>query len=90
VPSKKVSAFRKATPSGVNEVYGSAVSGNIPSAIKLTSTVTWDYVHWNPVRHGWVRGVSDWPHSSFHAFRRRGIYPEDWVGENVPSLAAVE
>ena len=49
-----------------------------------------DYVHWNPVRHGWVRRVSDWPHSSFHTFRRRGIYPEDWAGENVPSLAAGE
>ena len=31
-----------------------------------------DYVHWKPVRHGGVRRVSDWPHSSFHAFRRRG------------------
>jgi REP-associated tyrosine transposase len=29
-----------------------------------------DYVHWNPVKHGWVRRVADWPHSSFHAFRR--------------------
>ena len=47
-----------------------------------------DYVYWNPVRHGWVRRVSDWPHSSFHAFRRRGIYPEDSDGENVPSLAS--
>ena len=37
---KLPSAFRKAAPSGVNEVYGSAVSGNISSAIKLTSTVT--------------------------------------------------
>jgi REP element-mobilizing transposase RayT len=36
----KASAFRNA-PSWVNEVYGSAVSGNIWSAIKLTSTVTW-------------------------------------------------
>jgi putative transposase len=49
-----------------------------------------DYVHWNPVRHGWVRRLSDWPHSSVHAFTRREIYPEDWGGENVPSLAAGE
>ena len=49
-----------------------------------------DHVHWNPVRHGWVRRVSDWLHSSFHVFRRRGIYPEDWGGENAPSLAAGE
>jgi putative transposase len=49
-----------------------------------------DYVHWNPVKHGWVRRVADWPHSSFHAFRQRGIYPEDWGGENVPTFAAGE
>jgi putative transposase len=47
-----------------------------------------DYVHWNPVKHGWVRRVADWPHSSFHAFRRRGIYSEDCGRENVPSIAA--
>jgi REP-associated tyrosine transposase len=38
---EKGDAFRKAAPSGVNEAYGSAVSGNISSGIKLTSTVTW-------------------------------------------------
>jgi REP-associated tyrosine transposase len=47
-----------------------------------------DYGHWNPVKHGWLRRVADWPHSSFHASRRRGIYAEDWGGENVPSIAA--
>ena len=41
MPSKKASAFRKAAPSGVNEVYGSAVFGNMSSVIKPTSTVTW-------------------------------------------------
>ena len=41
VPSQNASAFRKAAPSGVNDAYGGAVSGNISSAIKLTSTVTW-------------------------------------------------
>jgi putative transposase len=27
-----------------------------------------DYIHWNPVKHGWVWRVVDWPHSSFHQF----------------------
>jgi putative transposase len=49
-----------------------------------------DYVHWNPVKHGWVPRVASWPHSSFHGFKRRGIYPEDWGGANVPSIAAGE
>jgi putative transposase len=38
-----------------------------------------DYIHWNPVKHGWVRRAGDWPHSSFHAYVRRGLYPADWA-----------
>jgi len=37
-----------------------------------------DYVHFNPVKHGLVSRVSDWPHSTFHV--RRGIYTPDWGG----------
>ena len=48
------------------------------------------YVHWNPIQHGWVLRVADWPHSSFQALERRAIYPEDWGGENVPNIAAGE
>ncbi|WP_288006777.1 REP-associated tyrosine transposase [Acidiphilium sp.] len=25
-----------------------------------------DYIHFNPVKHGLVAGVEDWPYSSFH------------------------
>jgi putative transposase len=39
-----------------------------------------DYIHWNPVKHGWVRQVADWPHSSFHTYVERGIYPKHWCG----------
>ncbi|MBI4964085.1 MAG: transposase [Desulfomonile tiedjei] len=49
-----------------------------------------DYIHWNPVKHGWVRRVGDWPHSSFHDYVRRGLYPEDWGGEDIASLEAAE
>ncbi|HEV8719239.1 MAG TPA: transposase [Candidatus Binatia bacterium] len=38
-----------------------------------------DYIHWNPVKHGWVQNVLDWPHSSFHAYVRRGVYEANWV-----------
>lgn len=38
-----------------------------------------DYIHYNPVKHGWVEKVSDWPHSSFHRFVRLGFYPENWA-----------
>jgi putative transposase len=37
-----------------------------------------DYVHWNPVKHGYVLRVADWPHSTFHRFVARGVYPLDW------------
>ena len=39
-----------------------------------------DYIHYNPVKHGLVRSVRDWPHSSFHQYVRNGILPEDWAG----------
>src|SRR5262249_33212206 len=37
-----------------------------------------DYVHINPVKHGWVRRVGDWPWSSFHSYARAGVLPIDW------------
>jgi putative transposase len=40
-----------------------------------------DYIHYNPVKHGLVSRVADWPHSSFHHFVERGILPLDWGGE---------
>ena len=38
-----------------------------------------DYIHYNPVKHGWTRRVVDWPHSSFHAYVERGVYAPDWA-----------
>jgi putative transposase len=40
-----------------------------------------DYIHFNPVKHGYVTNVADWPHSSFHRFVSRGIVPRDWGGD---------
>ena len=39
-----------------------------------------DYVHYNPVKHGHVTTVADWPHSSFHRYVQMQHYPADWVG----------
>jgi putative transposase len=41
-----------------------------------------DYIHFNPVRHGLVQRVRDWPHSSFHRYVRQGLLPKDWGGTN--------
>ena len=37
-----------------------------------------EYIHWNPVKHGYVWSVTDWPYSTFHRYVREGIYPDDW------------
>jgi len=42
-----------------------------------------DYVHWNPVKHGHVRRVVDWPYSTFHRYLRIGTYAHDWGGVTV-------
>ena len=41
-----------------------------------------DYIHFNPVKHGHVSRVSDWPYSSFHRMVRLGVYPNDWAGDS--------
>jgi putative transposase len=39
-----------------------------------------DYIHFNPVKHGLVSRVCDWPHSSFHRYVREKMLPQDWAG----------
>ncbi len=39
-----------------------------------------DYVHINPVKHGLVKQVADWPYSTFHRLVTEGVYPRDWAG----------
>jgi putative transposase len=40
-----------------------------------------DYCHINPVKHGYVQRVVDWPYSTFHRYVARGVYPSNWTGE---------
>src|SRR5258706_1885429 len=49
-----------------------------------------DYIHWNPVKHGWVQRAADWPHSSFHRFVRSGVYTADWGATAVSDIEAGE
>lgn len=42
-----------------------------------------DYLHFNPVKHGLIQRVCDWPFSSFHRWVKSGVYPLDWAGEFV-------
>jgi putative transposase len=37
-----------------------------------------DYIHFNPVKHGYVGSPGNWQWSSFAEYVRQGIYPDDW------------
>jgi putative transposase len=37
-----------------------------------------DYIHYNPVKHGWVMRATDWQHSSVHRFIRDGRLAPNW------------
>jgi putative transposase len=37
-----------------------------------------DYIHYNPVKHGLVDKVKDWPYSTFHRYVKAGVYPANW------------
>jgi putative transposase len=39
-----------------------------------------DYLHGNPLKHGLVGHVKDWPWSSFHRCVRQGVYSQDRGG----------
>ena len=43
-----------------------------------------DYIHFNPVKHGFVTDPAEWRFSSLHRYRERGIYPQGW-GITTPS-----
>jgi putative transposase len=37
-----------------------------------------EYIHYNPVKHGYATSPLDWPYSSFQTFVEAGIYPAEW------------
>ena len=52
-----------------------------------------DYIHYNPVKHGLVRRVVEWPWSSFHRYVKMGYYERGWgeaVGEEVRRMGCGE
>jgi putative transposase len=38
-----------------------------------------EYIHFNPVKHGYVKRACDWPYSSFRRYVENGIYEESWA-----------
>jgi putative transposase len=41
-----------------------------------------DYIHYNPVKHGYAVRAIDWPFSSFHRYLADGYYSEDWFAND--------
>jgi putative transposase len=41
-----------------------------------------DYIHYNPVKHGLVQAVFEYPWSSFHRYVKEGFYEKEW-GSNI-------
>lgn len=40
-----------------------------------------NYIHYNPVKHGYVNNVIDWEWSSFHRYVENGFYEKNWGSE---------
>jgi len=38
-----------------------------------------DYIHYNPVKHGYVDKAVDWPYSSIHRWIKSGVCAKDWA-----------
>ncbi|MBD2256632.1 transposase [Pseudanabaena sp. FACHB-2040] len=46
-----------------------------------------DYIHYNPVKHGYCLTPADWPYSSFKRSVKQGLYEEDWGASLLPALS---
>jgi putative transposase len=49
-----------------------------------------DYCHINPLKHGHVKQLADWPYSTFHQYIERGVYLPNWAGGEEPEWATGE
>jgi putative transposase len=49
-----------------------------------------DYIHFNPVRHGYVTRAVEWPYSTIHRYVKAGVYASDWGGGADPEWGDFE
>jgi len=52
-----------------------------------------DYIHYNPVKHGYAQTPNHWPYSSFQRFVHAGVYDDAWgsmLGPEFPGDAGGE
>lgn len=41
-----------------------------------------DYIHYNPIKHAYVKSAKEWEYSSFDKFVNMGYYEADWCNFN--------
>ncbi|KTD64604.1 REP-associated tyrosine transposase [Legionella shakespearei] len=39
-----------------------------------------DYIHYNPVKHGYVNAPIEWPYSSIHRYIKKDLISKNWGG----------
>ena len=49
-----------------------------------------DYIHYNPVKHGFAPGPGEWPHSSFAQAVAKGWYDSNWGRTEPPTLHGLD
>ena len=49
-----------------------------------------DYIHYNPVKHGYAMCPSDWQYSSFSRAVERGWYSQDWGNHEPGNIKGVD
>ena len=72
-----------AAASAANEACGNGVFGTIPFATSRTMLATFDYTHFNPVKHGLAPSAAAWPYSTFHRAVAEGQYPSSWSAAGI-------
>ncbi len=48
-----------------------------------------EYIHFNPIKHGYVHSLADWKYSSFLKYVEEGFYPSNW-GESEPKAGKLD
>lgn len=50
-----------------------------------------DYIHYNPVKHGYVRRTDEWPYSTIHDYISKGLLDPNWgYGEVIEDIGCGE
>jgi len=49
-----------------------------------------NYIHYNPVKHGYVQNPINWPHSSFGQALKDGLYASGWGSEEPSGISRMD